>query len=77
MFQTAIHTQSTINLTSFPVVLSKTIIFHKFFNPTTSADDEENFKRSFVHAIECEVTEVIIRNENVLKFAVANFIPKN
>lgn len=47
-------------------MLSKTSIFHKFFNPTISADDDdENFKRSFVHAIECDVTEVIIRNENV------------
>lgn len=45
-------------LTSFPDVLSKTNIFHRAFNPTFSAD--ENFSRSFVQAIEFDITEVII-----------------
>lgn len=60
------HAYQMYEITSFPVELSKTSIFHKVFNPTLSA--EENFKRSFVQAIECEITEVIIRIENFNNF---------
>lgn len=58
-----------IGITSLRAVLSKTIIFHNVFNPTLSA--EENFKRSF-QAIGCEITEVIIQNENFNNF-LSNF----